>query len=527
MMPLVALPLLFTLLLAVIAVGVTASLLRRAELDWPLKYALLLSVAVTTFAVVLTAHTYTNAVWNSARAVIPVSLVRGVPPYFPPGEGPLWASIYPPLAYVLYAPIAFAQTPANVIRLGQIMGFLFIWVPFVLLLIRASQPFASRDPGVIAATVFGLSFATTTLGLSNATFIVHVDPPAIGLALAACIPLLGVASPSRRALALSAALAAASVFCKQTMLPVALAIPLYLALATTPRHALTFLGVFLATATALLAACLLAFSPSGMLNNILVVPASHPWRDDHPHPLLYASQRYLLEVGLFPLFAAAIVGIDWRNLRPLPRLRRLAARPAFLLFFVGIALLPGSIAAFAKAGGFVNNFATSAYFFLAVFSLWPLSIGDVPNRLSRLLYALLLIVICIRPVNRLVEISNLPPRPNIHDAAYTALLDNPDRIYFPWLPLSHYLANRTLTHQSFGIQDRENARQGVSDAWLRQYIPPHTEVIAFDTPPSPAQDRAFSRLAPEFPLPVTIPSLPGWPSFAKLPPTPPPTPLPP
>jgi hypothetical protein len=472
-----------------------------------------------------TADTYTSAAWNSARAVVPVALAHGVPPYFPPGEGPLWASIYPPMGYLLYTPIALLRTPTAVIQFGQVLNLLFLFVPLAVLLTRSARTEEGRSPAfpIAVALLLCLTLATVQLGLSNATYIVHVDPPAIGLALAACVPLVS-RTVTNRAIVMSAVLASASLFCKQTMLPVGLVLPVYLAITSGRRAAGTFLAVFLGSSAVFAGVFLLLWSPSGMFNNLFLVPAAHPLRDDHPRPWVYAATEFYRSLGPLVPLAVLATAAAWVALRKEPVRNRLTACPAFLLLVVAAGLLPTSLAGFAKFGGFVNNFAASGYFLLAAFgSAMVLLLTWAPQgNLARWAWVwrtstvLLTVLICADvSQKRLADIKARPPRTSPHQTAFYALQAQPGRMYFPWLPLSHFLADGSLTHQSFGIWDREKAGQEVTDRWLWQYIPADAEVIAFDTPPVVAQDRALQRLSETFSLPAEVPALRGWTAFAR------------
>lgn len=464
---------------------------------------------LTTLALAQSLLVYANTTWNSVRAVVPVAMAHGVPPVFPPGEGPLWAAIYPPLAYVLQLPISLLPTPQSVVHAGQLHGLLLLALPLTFLLRQHGGPATSLAAVIAAALVVHLP------GLTGAALTVHVDPAAIAFALGACLPLLRPTLTPRAAL-LSGALTAASILCKQTMVPLAVLLPLVLALTGHRRPAAFFLlGLFAATAV-LLAAFLSFLSPAGLWNNTFRVPSAHPWRDDTPTPLRHAAAKAFASLWTLWLIVPAL----WWARRFPPSPVRPSARPHLLLLLAAVALLLTGIAGYAKFGGHLNNFAPTGFFLLAATMLLLSSLPS--DRLARIVMPLLLILASAAMLARLHDIHRLGPRPALHNEALALVRTAPGRIYLPWHPLAHFLAERRLTHQSFGVLDREMAGQPISDAWLWQYLPPDTELLGFDfpprLPPDPMADRLFERLRPRFPLPAEVPGFPGWTFYAKEPP---------
>lgn len=469
------------------------------------------AVFLTTLALAQSLLVYANTTWNSVRAVVPVAMAHGVPPVFPPGEGPLWAAIYPPLAYVLQLPISLLPTPQSIVHAGQLHGLLLLALPLTLLLRQHGGPAMSLGAVLAAAIVVHLP------GLTGAALTVHVDPAAIAFALGACLPLLRPTLTPRAAL-LSGALTAASILCKQTMVPLAVLLPLVLALTGHRRPAAFFLLGLIAATAALLAAFLSFLSPAGLWNNTVLVPSNHPWRDDTPTPLLASTLRAFTSLWTLWL-VLPILAVAARFAAP-PQRPPSATPPLLLLVLAALALLPTGIAGYAKFGGHLNNFAPTGFFLLAATMLllsWLPS-----NRLTLVAVPAFLLLATAASSSRLLDIHRLGPRPALHNNAFALVRTAPGRIFLPWHPLAHFLAERRLTHQSFGVLDREKAGQPVSDAWLWQYLPPEVELLGFDfpprLPPDPMADHLYQRLGPAFPLPAGVPGFPGWTFYAKEPP---------
>lgn len=487
-----------------------------------LEALVVLSLALATASAMKWGQLQSNHVWSSVRAAMPVAMTRGIPPYFPPGQGPLWASIYPPLGYVLYLPIALGRTPQQVIYIGQWLGLAFLYLPLCWAMWRSSAGIevnpgnARRWAGILAGVAISLAASTTLPALFNATFTIHVDPPAVGLALAACVLVWksGDNPPGLGALIFSAGLVAGSVYCKQTMLPVAAAISVWLAVKFPFRSAITWSTAFLVFAALGAGLCLLLLSTPGLINNCFTVPAAQGWRDESASPLLFAAGEMIRSLNPLPAISVALVGVAVALQPRASGFRRSFTEPSALLLLVGLAEIPAGLAGFAKVGGHNNNFFYTGYFLMACVTVliarWLAhsGVGEVLPWRKWLVAGTLLWAISLS-LSRLEEASRLADVPDQQDQAYVAILRNPGRIYFPWHPLSHLMAENRLTHQSFGISDRVFAKQEVSDKWLLDYLPPKMEVIAWSTPPS-TSDFVYQRFKAEFTQRVEVPELPGW-----------------
>lgn len=488
------------------AAGVVAA---QRRLRLPQRLAVATVAFVVTSAMVQSLLVYANTTWNSVRTVVPAAWASGVPPAFPPGDGPLWASIYPPLAYVFQLPLAWMPTPQSMVWAGQTLSVVLLAVPLGLMLHRWGTAGGALGAGVAwvaaAAAVFSLP------GLASAALTVHVDAPATSMGLLATLAALHPARPLRSAL-LAGGLAAASVLCKQTMLPLVGLLVAVIAVGHGRQGVGVFLLGFAGTGVVLLGLLLTQMSPAGLWHNAFTVPSRHPWRDDTASPLMTAT--FAAFTSLWPLWLAApVLGtLAWRG-------SSLPARPVAVLLLGAMALLPAGVAGYAKFGGHVNNFAPSGFFLLAAAMLLLSSVAV--SRQGRLSPAgtVALVLAALASAHRLQEVYRRGPVIPLHDQAAELVRTAPGRIYLPWHPLAHFVVEGRLTHQSFGVLDREKAGEVVSDDWLRRYMPPDAEVLGFDypprLPPDPMADRLFERLRDEFPLPASVPGFPGWTFFAR------------
>ena len=55
----------------------------------------------------------------------------------------------------------------------------------------------------------------------------------------------------------------------------------------------------------------------------------------------------------------------------------------------------------------------------------------------------------------------------------------PGQVYFPWNPIATYYADGRIDHTEDGLLTRRVAGRPLSDAQIRQHLPPQLSVVAF------------------------------------------------
>lgn len=483
---------------------------------------------LATAAAALTFQVRTDLDWNSVRAVASVALSLGYPIYYPPGQGPLWGIIYPPLGFILSLPIALGSTASSAIRIGQALSLGWVLIPLgcIALLPSLRPPNSSRVIAVVAVVVLAACALVSIAPLTDAAFNVHIDAPAIGLSLFATLLLLAATQRGPRSpfllAALAGALAVASVFTKQTLVATPLAL---LAFTLLPAHRALlrpFLVGAAVSAVALSAVCLIAFSPSAMLYNTFTVPSRHGFRGG----LLAALQNSLRPLALYLLPVATVALVIRFLIRPSSPSH---AAPERLFLLLAAAQFPLALAGFLKVGGGPNNLAPPALFLLAALlhaAARALLHPATPRR-TPILSLLFFSAACLS-LWRVVASANDPilSRPDQHASSYAALRASPGLYYFPRLPLTHLLAEIRLTHHTWGLTDRENSGETVSPEWLLLHTPPTAQYLAYHTRAPGPTVPLHTRLLPTFPQSTMLPELPGWLVFSRPPtsPTVPPSP---
>ncbi|WP_428940916.1 hypothetical protein [Fontivita pretiosa] len=328
--------------------------------------------------------------WSCSRMTPGVAWAMGDRLYHPPGQGPLLVRMYGPVSAMVYAPTALLATPTVGVLAGAGINLALFAIPMVWFLRCSGMAATGERPDasfiLVGAALFAL-FATHVTKLLYTAAAVTVDAPAIGLAACACAMLVrsaGSAAPLRSGL-LVGALAAASLWSKQTLAPIVVALPVYVLLVGGWRWGWRcILGMVLA-AGAISYALLLAFGVEAMLFHTLIVPVRHPWQWpwlDKPHALLRAMRMIradampalvLLIVGLgLRLLCAAAVRLgearrpeSTRHVRLSDRIAAWArANPWLVPALLAICVLPTTGLAYAKVLGRGNNAAATSYFLL-------------------------------------------------------------------------------------------------------------------------------------------------------------------
>ena len=463
--------------------------------------------------------------YNGARLMPSFALARGVDYYvlLPPG-GPLYDSLYGPLAAIVYLPATWFPSPNSAVLAGAVI---------TMILCYAAAAFLHLGPlGADRGAADWLAFLTAGFlmcflePLKYSCFNIHADGPGLACGAVACGALCAGRSVKwRAALPLSALFAVLAVFCKQPFLPIPLALLAYLWVAEGRAQAFRYL-LWLAVAGGLAGgAALVVIGPERLYHCLIWVPAHHPWYPPSRLVSAIQSARSFIRLSLTVLvllLACALYG--WPEAR-LRGLRAVAAHRAAPLLLVGVTLLPFSIAGRAKVGGDVNSLSFALFFLTCGLTvLLADSARSAPvagtRRLALSVLAAILLPLALSEAPLILDIPasirRLPQAPQ--EVALNYLRRHPGEAYFPWLPQSHYFAGRQFYHYAFGIADRLMAGDPVNEAEFRAYIPKDPRAIAFAADGTP-QVAGFDLMhfLPAYRYPVQDPELPGWTVYERVP----------
>ena len=503
----------------VLGCGAVAALLaaviwRRARTR-PLEERLLLALApAAALAVLVGLGGFVLEVpqhdWSAARLAQSAALLRGYDLYSPADSGPLLSTLYGPVSVLLYLPAAALNDLTGSMLAAIGTNMLCLLLPLAVFFWRARE---DADGGltwaVYAFTVAALlAWGPTQQMLGS----IHVDGPSVGLGILSCAVLVGARAPGARALGAAAVLAVLAAWTKQVAAPLVAGQLAWLAVRHGKSTASRYFVSLAISGAVVSAAFALAFGVEPMLFNMLTIPGSHGF---YPFaPILREAARlsapFLVPIGVAAWFlrtrGAPILRSDW-----------------CLTLLAFLVLLPTSILARAKQGGFLNSYH-SQYYLIAtagVVTVRLLARREVPALARVLLVGACLYVTALLPLPRAKRqydrVSEL-----LHDnkqrQAYDFAAAHPGEALFPWSPLATLFADGALYHFEWAVYDRNKAGYSPSDAHVRAHLPERLKYVVYPRRivevRQPPKMILLKRL-PEFTEPVDLPEAPDWVAFMR------------
>ncbi len=445
--------------------------------------------------------------YNAVRLQRTFVLLAGAPIYPARDAGAILNSIYGPVGAAAYLPAAAMRSPASAVLAGQVLAALFFFLPVAVLHRRQRR-------GLMPVFAF-LLFAALALdmrSLEYVAFSIHVDAPALGLAILAWGL---IASGGARHDGLASVLISLAVWTKLTLLPLLVVAPVWVFVARGRRQALQ-LTARLALALVLVSATMaLFFGPvSDLVFNMWTLPSLQTLEAE-PAAWGRAVYRLLKEnAAAWLLWAGLVV---WRLARHRSSWH---ADPACSFGAVGLALAPLAVLAFLKPGGDINAFSYPVYFIAAGATLSLVRVARREVLARRILViapaAVLAIVAAVQEPEFLrtwrepLNVAELP-----HQIAYEYLLEHPGEIYFPRITLASLMAEGEVYHQSVGLLDRKVAGIPPSAKHLRAHVPAAMVGVAFYENGFASEIELID--LPEFSSGTYMPELPGFVVYRREP----------
>ena len=432
--------------------------------------------------------------WSAARVTTSVAFATGHPLYSPETSGPMQANIYGPVRALLYTPAALATTPTGALVIGGMLNVAAALLPLLVTALAGRW----RDPRRRLHGLVAFAFVTGAILLSTPTrYIVswlHVDAPAVGLGLLAClalmprdntVPLRGsrggdTVPPGLNRLLIASCFAALATWSKQVDILLVPALALCLAIAWGARHAIRFLCWAAAVG---IAWSVFFFSVHGWEEtwfNVVVVPAEHKWQPGWTIwiaivEIVIASSFFVLPIALALRGRPGSDNGRWASFVQALRCERWT-----IPVVVAVCLAPTSIIGRTIFGGAQNSFH-SVYFMAAAAML---VLVDQPARSGRppLLHVATLITIVVAMlghgnpgVAQLSQIENNPQH-----AAYEFALRHPDEAYIPLHPLSTLMADGKLYHFDQAVAvDRRRAGIPPTEEHYRAHLPARMRYVLY------------------------------------------------
>ena len=449
--------------------------------------------------------------WNDPRLARGIAMLHGYRLY--PGrddQASIIGTLHGPVAYLLYACLAFLKDPTMALLAGCGLSCVLYFGAVLWTICAAAGSGASGRLagayGFLACTVLLLNSA----GARFSGLTVHVD------ACALCCAMLAsgmVAFPgnilSRRALIASAILAMLSVASKQTMAPVALALPCFVLVADGKRAFARYVFVQIMSSIAILAAMLALFRPAAdLFFNTFTLAISLPRTES----VLSRGMQGISELrGELAAAAAPLVFLLLVFLLDARGVREKLVKHRWLVFpWIALLQLPVELRAWTTIGGARNHLGVVTLFVVlgtisGLVVLWRSERPLLRFTARAMIIGILLVYLAI-PWNLRRLLHSI--RNNPTQVAYNYDLRHPGRVYFPLNPLAVLLAEGKLRHFEFALLDRELAGFPVSSAQFDAGLPPSAELIAYPKREFP-RTALLKNLLRNKTL-VTEPGLEGW-----------------
>ena len=424
--------------------------------------------------------------YNGTRLMPSFLLAYGQKVFELHGNGPLYSTHYAPLTYIVYLPATLFKTPNAAVLAGSTMTVLMCFLSIAWLHFGGGRWRTDFWPALLGFTAAGYLVCYLE-PLRYSCVNIHADGPGIAFGAAACAVLRWRDRlPRWSVMICSATLAVMAALCKQPLALLAGGPLVYLWLADGRKAAILYFKSLCIAGFGLGCICLWAFGPKELYYNVISIAAKHPWQMSGTAAIVQPLRRFIRV--MFPVLLVAVVALavalaqgQWKA----QGLRWLRSNDWMMLFMVGLALLPSSIAGVAKIGGDINSLSFASFFFtIGVTCMLADFAGGQSGREVRqvaqgcLLALTLLLTIVELPVALPARLGSL--KVSEQQVVFNYIKGHrQDATFFPWFPLSHLLAEGRFYHSSYGIVDRVLAGDVVSPEYFQAYAPTGMDRIAF------------------------------------------------
>lgn len=487
--------------------------------------------ALSTVLYCLNAWQRITAGWPSVWAqelLLGSYLVRdGRPLYYSLNQVPALTTMYTPFTYYLLLPITFIRRPDWALCAAALWCGIIYALPLLILLTNAWRAKLVSKPGIVLAAAV---FASLTLYYTANAFC-DVTPATLCVGIGGLAVLAATSAanrPSWRAESIVVILTAVAILTKQVMLPLMALYPL-LILQERGLRASIYASLRMTAGTFLIIGiAFLVNNPRPMYLHTIWIPAHQGWSSvaclstgicssggvavaltQKIRTLCWLSMKLLIGFDYVFLWIAMVSVILWRTRS---KGTPLLAGP-FLL--TAVLLIPTSLMNVAKLGGTFTNYLVCMYFFYMAASALALELEQEGIiGLSALRMRSVVLVFVALPL--LVVTARFARNPELH----TLSAANPDitsyeltrrstRLFFPWYPLSTYLASGKVYHFPQAIMDRSVAGITPDEDFIRRGLPGNTALFAYHSKDEIAMDPLLHSCS----VARTTDQLPGWTIF--------------
>ncbi len=447
---------------------------------------LLMLVSVALWRIGVTVLDGPSHVFSEQRLLGVFLLLEGKAVYAPPAIGPFYEPMYTPLSFLFYLPVAVSRDPVTVLRLGSALTAFAVFVPCALLLWPRG-----RGPRELAGFVLAIACLVAWIHDSpvlRAALFVHADAPGLFFAgVGVWLLHRAIAGDSDRLLAAALVACSLAPWAKQTFAPVILLPVLALLASGARRRALAacfgtgLLQLFWVGLAGL------AFGFRNLFFWTVEYPSLFAWTGPRVEVLSNANRVLLVEglplaaVCVFGCFAAARDG----------RFAEAMGRSLWgLLFVTALLLWPLSLLGFVKAGAAANTLVPALYFLTTAGVAYLLEVSREPEDAAltavaagRTLAVLAVLLSLQSAVESGVAMKRIAGTIWGSRVAERTVRQNPDTFFFPWYPLSTYLATGQFLNSDLALLDRRIAKIPIAESEILAHVPRNVKFVVCGLPP--------------------------------------------
>jgi len=405
-----------------------------------------------------------------------IAITHGYRLYYPPESGPVMSAIYAPVTALVYLPAALASSPFGAFGIGAFLTLVLFYSAAFFAVKQAVASIWLRWWQLLAilACMVWLFWP-----LERVASMIHADAPALASAAVAT----AFAMRTRHRFSrwenevLAALFAAISVFAKQNMAPVVIALALWMLVSAGWKSLGLFAVSGIAVTAAMLAAIALFFGGlRAFYFNCIYVPTHQPY----DRTLLIPAYAELLVMSAALLFLPLVRLLRRWSEWPGSAREFLLGNRNLVLLLVGALMVPASVAGRMKFGGNENSLAPALYFFmLAALAELARTRSPIGEGMKQVKAAIVLaLLFCLLGGLPAVIYAKKARFVNPSQRVFEYCRANPERLYFPQFPLAQLMAQGKLYHLSWGLTDRSMAAVPVSDTHFFAEIPANASVMA-------------------------------------------------
>ena len=392
-------------------------------------------------------------IWNEIRWSRSLALARGQPIY--PGKddlGPIIGTLHTPVSHLLYMVlIGWISDPVQAILGGSFLSVTIVFGVLCWLFLRAR----SQEPGAWLAVSAGLLFCLFAMMQSPATYYavtsIHTDACALGFATIACgLVFLRWNEHANVRIWLCAVCVVLSIGSKQTLLPLALAVGVFLFFADGPTAAVRYAIAIIVVAAAAIGVAVAIFPAAAFFFNVVTLASHRPYAPDAALRLAREFRAAKLDslTAILPILFFLVHERLERHGAHMSLVQILTKCRWLVFVFAAASLVPGTIKASLTVGADINHIGAVLFFLFAAAGLalqQNLTVSDALRRRSAGLFVVVGLIVNVTP-GAVLELPGALRRLGQSDSevAYRYALLHPKQVYFPFNPIRLYSDGRQV-----------------------------------------------------------------------------------